>query len=250
MLSDYFCLSVCTEISCMRFSFVQKNETWEHWNELQFAFWGHVILDGLKTWQFCVFFFFPVFLAVQVYTCLSLNQKRTLKFSVWSIMYTLVSSSFGMGPCRARAGGSQSSKIHQPPVTRGSHRVLPWTALWLLQHAAVWFLGSHLWTTGGKDLPKHWTLVLPSRMALGFGLSLFPWVSSVGIPERSSLREWSKKLEACICCCWHLIKLNIPKGVFPRVQIQHRHWTLVCVLSFIDVSCFSVITVNDYRNDI
>lgn len=200
MLSDYFCLSVCTEISCMRFSFVQKNETWEHWNELQFAFWGHVILDGLKTWQFCVIFF-SVFLAVQVYTCLGLNQKRTLKFSVWSIMYTLVSSSFGMGPCRARVGGSHISRIHEPPVTQGSHHVLPWTALWLLQHAEVWFLGSHLWTTGGKDLPTYRRLILPSRTALGFGLGLFPLASSVAFPERCSLRERTKRLEACVLCC-------------------------------------------------
>lgn len=33
---------------------MQKIKIGEYWNELQFSFLGHVILDGLKIWEFCV----------------------------------------------------------------------------------------------------------------------------------------------------------------------------------------------------
>lgn len=109
-MSDYYCLWVCTEIWGMRWCFVQKNEIGEYWNELPFAFLGHVILDGLKTWQFCVRLFFCLSFVNRNFVLAS-NQKRTLKFSVWigtirNLMYYRLSSGFGMGTWGARSGGS------------------------------------------------------------------------------------------------------------------------------------------------
>lgn len=244
MLSDYFCL-------CLHRNFMYEVYFCaEKWN-LRALEWIAVCLLRACNFRWVkdmtvLCYFFSIFLAVQVYTCLSLNQKRTLKFSVWSIMYTLVSSSFGMGPCRARAGGYQISKIHQPPVTQGSHHVLPWTALWLLQHAVVWFLGSHLWTTGGKDLPTYRRLILPSRMALGFGLGLFLLASSVASQKGLVLGTGVK---GCGGLC--IVLLTSYKVEYSKRCVStcpNSTWTLkigLCVVFY-----RYIMLLNDYRNDI
>lgn len=87
---------------------------------------------------------------------LDLDQKTTLKFSVWNAMCYWVSSCFGIITWGARSGRSlralRSNKLQWLGIV-GNH-CLPWTALQLWQLLGIRFFGSHLQATKVKGYPK------------------------------------------------------------------------------------------------